>query len=210
MSADPRLARLLEHPAIWRGRSAARVGVVPTGFTTLDASLPGNGWPSSGLVEILLPTLGVGELNLLLPALAELTGRAQGRWCTWIAPPFEPFAPALAAHGLTLSRVLIVRAPSPLWACEQALGSGACEVVLAWVREVKLRAMRRLQLATERGRTLGFLFRTLTARTLHESSAAALRLAVEPAGEGTRVTLLKSRGGWRGSLELSWRDVPSD
>jgi cell division inhibitor SulA/protein ImuA len=210
MSADPRLARLLEHPAIWRGRSAARVGVLPTGFAALDASLPGNGWPSIGLVEILIPTLGVGELNLLLPALTELTRRAQGRWCTWIAPPFEPFAPALAAHGLALSRVLIVRTASPLWACEQALGSGACEAVLAWVREVKLRAMRRLQLATERGRTLGFLFRTLTARTLRESSVAALRLAVEPAAQGTRVRFLKSRGGSRGTVELSWRDTPSD
>jgi len=202
MSADP-LARLLEHPVIWRGRSAARTRVVSTGCAALDAALPGNGWPRVGLVEILSAALGVGELELLLPALALLTRPAEARWCAWVACPLEPFSPALAAHGVTLSRVLIVRTEEPVWACEQSLGSGACEVVLAWMREVQPRALRRLQLATERGRTLAFVLRALTARTLRESAGAALRLAVEPAGAGTRVRLVKSRGGLNGSIELA-------
>jgi len=218
--SDPRLARLLEHPALWRGRSAARSGVVPTGFAALDASLPGNGWPQVGLVEILTPRLGVGELYLLLPALALLTRQPAARWCAWVAPPFEPFAPALAAHGVRLSRVLVVRAARapgsesneraepaarpgrPLWACEQALRSGACEAVLAWLQSVQSRALRRLQLATERGRTLGFLFRTLSSVTLREPTHAVLRIAVEPQAAGVRVRLLKSRGGSREAVDL--------
>ena len=48
MPADSELARLLEHPAIWRGRSAARTEAVPTGFDTLDECLPGRGWPRRG------------------------------------------------------------------------------------------------------------------------------------------------------------------
>jgi len=220
MSADPRLARLLEHPVIWRGRSTARTSVISSGFAALDAALPGNGWPRVGLVEILSASSGCGELNLLLPALACLTQSTVARWCAWISPPaypgkhprsscqLEPFAPALVAHGLALPRMLIVRAAEPLWACEQALGSGACDVVLAWIREVRPRAMRRLQLATERGRTLAFVLRTLTARTARESSGAALRLAVEPHAEGTRVRLVKSRGGLRGSVELTHTGPP--
>jgi cell division inhibitor SulA/protein ImuA len=203
MSADPRLVRLLEHPAIWRGRSAARMDAVPTGFSDLDASLPGNGWPRVGLVEVLIPHLGVGETALLLPALARLSSGPAARWCTWIAPPLEPFAPALSAHGVRLERLLLVRTASPLWACEQALRSGACDVALAWIRRGDPRQFRRLQLATEQGRTLGFVFRTLSARTSGEPSCATLRISVQPLAEGARVTLLKSRGGLRGSIDLA-------
>ena len=197
------LTRLLEHPAIWRGRSAARAEVLPSGLAALDACLPGGGWPRSGLIEILVPRFGVGELYLLLPALAAVTCGPAARWCVWITPPLEPYAPALAAHGMSLERVLVVRAPEPLWAFEQTLGSGASDAALAWaVRGPRPREIRRLQLAAERGRTLGVLFRPL--RAASESSAAILRLAVEPRPAGARVKFLKSRGGARGSLELSW------
>lgn len=212
--ADPRLARLLEHPALWRGRSAARLITVPTGFATLDAALPGGGWPQVGLVEILIPRLGVGELYLILPALASLTRRLEARWCAWIAPrePFaedeahrslEPFAPALAAHGLNLARVLVARTESPLWACEQALGSGACDAAIAWMQRVPVRALRRLQLAAERGRTLAFLFRGLSTRSVREPSAAMLRITVEPLREGARISILKSRGSPRQAICLA-------
>ena len=204
MSASaPELARLLEHPAIWRGRSAAPVESLPTGFGALDPCLPGGGWPRTGLVEILVSRFGVGELYLLFPALAALTRRPLARWCVWITPPLEPYAPALAAHGAALERMLVVRAPEALWAFEQTLGSGASDIALAWaVRNPSSRAVRRLQLAAERGRTLGVLFRPR--RAARESSAAVLRLVVEPKAGGARVTLLKSRGGARGSIDLEW------
>ena len=201
---DPlELARLLEHPAIWRGRSAAPVESLPTGYGALDPCLPGGGWPRTGLVEILVSRFGVGELYLLLPALAALTRRPLARWCVWITPPLEPYAPALAAHGADLERMLVVRAPEALWAFEQTLGSGASDIALAWAaRNPPSRAVRRLQLAAERGRTLGVLFRPR--RAARESSAAVLRMVVEPKAGGARVTLLKSRGGARGSIDLEW------
>ena len=130
---DPRLEQLLAHPALWRAGSAARGAVWPSGFAPLDAGLPGGGWPRSGLIEILPMRFGQGELQLLLPALASITRRSEARWCIWVAPPLQPFAPALVAAGVALSRLLIVRAPmrgrrpTSLWAFEQALGSGACE-----------------------------------------------------------------------------------
>jgi hypothetical protein len=216
-SANLELARLLEHPAIWRGRSAARAEVLPTGCAAFDACLPGGGWPRSGLIEILVSRFGVGELYLLFPALAALTRRPGARWCVWVAPPLEPYAPALSAHGAALDRMLVVRpsgqrgnphrgrpsVPESLWAFEQTLGSGASDIALAWAtRSPRARAIRRLQLAAERGKTLGVLFRPL--RAARESSAAVLRIAVEPKPEGARITLLKSRGGARGSVEVQW------
>jgi hypothetical protein len=221
------LSRLLEHPAIWRGRSAARTRTLPTGFPALDDGLPGGGWPHAGLIEILPSCFGAGELSLLLPALAAVTRRPEARWCAWVAPPLQPFAPALAQGGVALERVLVVSLrlpavghPNPtlrpagfgrqaagrrlaLWAFEETLRSGACDIALAWLRSALPRQIRRLHLAAEKGATLGVLFRPREAA--RDSSPAALRLAVEPAAPGARVTLLKSRGGARGTIELSLR-----
>src|SRR5262249_18713109 len=116
---------------------------------------------------------------------------------------------ALEAHGVVLERVLVVRNTSNqgLWAFEQSLGSGACDSALAWADKPRTKAIRRLQLAAERGRTLGVLFRPQQAA--REPSHAVLRMALEPTAHAmresagaVRVTLLKSRGGVRGSLEL--------
>jgi len=211
---DPKIARLLEHPAIWRGRSAAQRSGLPTGFATLDEYLPDSGWPRTGLIEILVSRFGSGELTLLVPALAALTRAAAARWCVWVAPPLVPFAPALVSCGVVLDRVAVVGGALSdrqdarvgdrgLWALEQALGSGACDAVLGWVRQVKPRDIRRLQLAAERGRSLGVLFRPR--RVSREASAAVLRLSVEPLTAGVRLTILKGRSARRDALNLSWR-----
>ena len=211
---DPKIARLLEHPAIWRGRSAAQRSGLPTGFATLDEYLPDSGWPRTGLIEILVSRFGSGELTLLAPALAALTRAAAARWCVWVAPPLVPFAPALVSCGVVLDRVAVVGGALSdrqdarvgdrgLWALEQALGSGACDAVLGWVRQVKPRDIRRLQLAAERGRSLGVLFRPR--RVSREASAAVLRLSVEPLTAGVRITILKGRSARRDALNLSWR-----
>ena len=104
---DLRIARILEHPAIWRGRSAARLETLPSGFAALDEALPGGGWPRSGLIEILIARFGSGELSLLLPALAALTRSASARWCVWVAPPLMPFAPALIASDRARSAAVV-------------------------------------------------------------------------------------------------------
>jgi len=199
---DSKIARLLEHPAIWRGRSAAQRSGLSTGFAALDEYLPDSGWPRTGLIELLVSRFGSGELTLLVPALATLTHAAAARWCVWVAPPLVPFAPALVSRGVVLDRVAVVGGARSLWAFEQTLGSGACDAVLGWVRQMKPRDIRRLQLAAERGRTLGVLFRPR--RAAREASAAVLRLSVEPLVAGVRLTILKGRSARRNALDLPW------
>ena len=199
---DSKIARLLEHPAIWRGRSAAQRSGLSTGFAALDEYLPDSGWPRTGLIELLVSRFGSGELTLLVPALASLTRAAVARWCVWVTPPLVPFAPALASCGVVLDRLAVVGGARPLWAFEQTLGSGACDAVLGWVRQVKPRDIRRLQLAAERGRTLGVLFRPR--RAAREASGAVLRLSVEPLAFGVRLTILKGRSPRRDALDLRW------
>jgi cell division inhibitor SulA/protein ImuA len=198
--ADTKLARLLEHPAIWRGRSTARLEVLPSGFAALDAQLPGGGWPRTGLIEILIGRFGSGELSLLLPVLALLTRAAAARWCVWVAPPLMPFAPALLARGVVLDRVAVVGGERPLWAFGQVLSSGACDAALAWARQPQPRELRRLQLAAERGRTLGILFRPR--RAAREPSAAVLRLQLEARDECLRIRFLKGRAAAGAVVEL--------
>lgn len=200
----PGLEPLLAHPAIWRGRSVARIATHSTGFTSLDEALPGNGWPLAALTEILTPHPGAGELRLLMPLLRALGSAVPPRWVAWIAPPFEPYAPALAAAEVPPERQLVVRTTQPLWALEQVLDSGACAVALAWVERLHAATheLRRLQLVAQRRGTPAFLFRATQASV--QASPAELRIAFEPRIGGARLQLLKSRGGSRTPFELHW------
>lgn len=224
---DKQLQELLAHPSVWRGRSRAAMPTVSTGYAALDAGLPGGGWPRHGLIEILTPHAGIGELYLLLPALASLSRLSPDRWCAWVSPPHVPFAPALEAHGVVLDRMLVVdvsqqgestRRPMKkrpkeagveyrdIWALEQTLKSGAASLALAWLPRTSARAIRRLQLAAEQGRALGVLYRGQ--QFASEASPAMLRLLLEPrvngGRQGGRVSLLKSRGGSREPIDLEW------
>jgi len=149
------------------------------------------------LTEVLIERQGIGELRLLTPTLARLS-EADG-WLAWVAPPYVPYAAALAAVGIKLERLVVAKPQSEAdawWTAEQALRSGACGAVLAWLRaadERRMRRMRRLQLAAETGHTWGVLFRH--ARAAQDRSPAALRLLLEPAADGLAVTILKRRGG---------------
>lgn len=189
------LAALLARPDIRRGDALAQVASpsVPTGFTALDAELPGGGWPTGCLTECLPAHEGIGELRILGPALAALS--RTGKRLAWIAPPHLPYAPALDAAGIALTQILIVRtaaARDALWAAEQALASAACGAVLVWPGLVKYAALRRLQLAAEKAHALAVLFRPL--RAAGEASPAALRLALHTAAGALAVRILKRRG----------------
>jgi len=203
------LDSLLQHPALWRAReqggAAGRAGL-PTGYAVLDRVLPGGGWPLQGLVEILADRTGIGELSLLLPALARLcSDGGEGGWLACISPPHPPYAPALAARGIDVSRILVVRAPPAEWAMEQALRSGACRAVLGWAACRDRQGLRRLQLAAEQSRCLAVLFRRL--RDAQEPSPAVLRIALEGTALGLTARILKSRGGHPASVQLGWIDA---
>ena len=188
-------AELERHPAIWRGAELARTACpgIASGFAALDAELPGGGWPSGALTEILPQHEGIGELRILGPALARLS--AQGKFIAWIAPPHLPYAPALAAAGIALERILIIKTAKDgdsLWAAEQALVSAACGGVLVWPRGIGYTQLRRLQLAAEDGRCLAVLFRPTQAA--REPSPAVLRIALATSAGGLALSILKRRG----------------
>lgn len=187
------LASLLEGRQVWRGRATpAPASDQPTGWPALDAVLPTGGWPEASLSEILLPADGVGELQLVLPALARHT--QAGRTVVIVQPPYLPYAPGWEARGVVMSRVDIVRADprDALWATEQCLRSGSCAAVLAWPAQADDQALRRLQVAADAGKALAFVFRDRRHAT--HASPAALRLELETQ-PSLQVRVRKCRGG---------------
>lgn len=192
---------IINHPAVWRGNDFAQVATpsVPTGYAELDVHLPGAGWPTGVITEIHVERPGIGELQLVMPAAARLT-QAE-RWLVMIAPPYLPYAPALAASGVKLQHLMLIRPKTvaeQLWACEQALQTESCGSVMLWLDQSRERisenTLRRLQLTAERRDVLMLLFRASRAAPYTQ---AALRLHVsrQPQTSRTAVRILKRRGG---------------
>ena len=201
------MTALLSHPHLWRARhlpnEPGQSGHA-TGFAALDDALHDGGWPVAGLMELLCATHGIGELRLLMPALARLS-QAEARWIVWVTPPCLPYAPALLEAGVMPGKVLLVRPQcqrDALWAAEKALKSGAACAVLAWLAEpsLEVHALRRLQLAAQEGQAWGTLFRPAAAA--NRPSMAELRILVESERSQTcdrlAFSVLKRRGGWAG------------
>lgn len=197
---NPALAQLLERSDIRRGDAFA-VAPAPTfatGFVRLDAELPGGGWPRGALTELLPEQTGIGELGLLLPALAALT--AAGQTVVLIAPPHSAHAPAWAAAGIRLDclRLVFPRQPrDALWAAVEALRCGGVAATLLWLdalfrAQLPANSLRRLQVAAGEGGGAAFFFRP--ARQAAAASPAPLRLQLQAAGRQLRVKLLKRRG----------------
>src|SRR5918999_2865348 len=187
------LDEILERHAVWRGGPLSSGSpALATGFEALDRELPGGGWPVGVLTELLVQRPGIGELELLVPALASLSWA--GKRIVWLAPPHLPYAPALAAAGIDLAQLALVRAPGrrdALWAAEQVLRSG-CQALLAWLPASRYEELRRLAVAAEGGHAFVALF--APAQAFQASSPAALRLALEPAGAALCLHILKRRG----------------
>ena len=75
---------------IWRGDAlgSAADPVVSSGFDELDEALPGRGWPTRNLTELLLPAEGLGEISLLAPSLGQIA--CNERNILLIGPPYIP------------------------------------------------------------------------------------------------------------------------
>lgn len=186
------------NPLLWRGNTVPSAQkVMSTGFAGLDAALPGGGWPTGGVIELITSRIGVGELQLMTPLMAELS--ACGRWIVWVAPPLTPYAPALRQAGVALARVVTLAAEQlgrqSLAAAERLLRSGGCGLVLLWPDRIRGRDIRRLQLAAAATGSIAVVFRVRDGG----GSPAALRLALQPVSGGLQVDVLKARGAYGGA-----------
>ncbi|MDP7401797.1 MAG: translesion DNA synthesis-associated protein ImuA [Gammaproteobacteria bacterium] len=194
---------LHSNPNLWRGCDMAGQGFhgIGTGYHELDDILPGRGWPSSGLVEVIARHSGMGELQLLIPLMQSVI--KQGKWILCVAPPYLLNAPALTQAGIDIGQILIVKQDTPckdaLWSMEKAMQTETCGLVLAWQNWLPGKVLRRLQLAAEVGDTLAVLFKHNDSKY----SPSSLRLQIKGSVTDNRdfsraeVTVIKARGNFR-------------
>lgn len=157
MPSPADLARLRARIATLEGVGAETVpGAVALGLPEVDAALPWGGLARGCLHEVAAVPHGDGVADGAATAFsAMLLGRlaAEGhKQVLWVGHGDMPYAPGLAALGLSPERLVLVRpyrAAQSLWALEEALRCRALAGVLAEVWDVDLTAARRLQLAAK-------------------------------------------------------------
>jgi protein ImuA len=199
------VARLREEIRRLERRPARREGVVPCGIEVIDTLLPGGGFPCGRIAE-LTGGPASGKTSVALALFASL---GADTFVAYVDGRGELYPPAVAARGVALSRLLLVRPPaaSPdgderrgvartgLWAAEALLASGAfAAVAIDLVIGRTLGGMdavgRRLQSAAERGGAVGLW--------LGAGPRLAGALRVELGAEGGRLVARRAvaaRGG---------------
>lgn len=181
---------------MWRGSELARQthNVVQSGWESLDAELPGGGWPCQSLTEVLTPQPSTVEWRLLGPALRRIV--AGGGQVVVVAPPRHPYLPGLAHEGLDERQFVWIQAEAPaerLWVTEQLIKANAAGALVSWLPQARQEQLRRLQVCAQACQGLTFLCRPDAAQ--HEASAAPLRVQVNfELDWELRVHVLKRRG----------------
>jgi protein ImuA len=203
---------------------------LPLGVAAIDAVLPCGGLPRGCLHEIIAADAGGAAAAFAAVLLAGLAGNGDSVvWCRRGTGPHgvNLYGPGLAAFGLDLRRLLVVRArrdTDVLWAMEEGLRSGAISAVLGEVGAAPPIALRRLQLAAETAGTTGLLLRPLGASAAAGSatirwrvaSASSDSLAISlcgsrplPAGEGWGEGARLPAVRWRVELLRCWAATPA-
>lgn len=195
--------------ALWRGdQMGAPVSAVrPSGFATLDAELPGGGWPCHAVTEILMPQSGTLEWRLLAPLLRDVC--AAGRSVVAVGPPKPPHLPGLRWQGLRERQLVWVQADTPaerLWSTEQLVRANSCGVLVAWLPQVRQEQIRRLQVLAAAHEGPVFLCRPSAAA--QESSAAPLRVLARVGPDWTLQLDIVKRKGPPLQASLSLPSVP--
>jgi recombination protein RecA len=107
--AGVRFARPAEGPA-------AATSALSFGIAELDAVLPDGGLVRGGVIELCAKGEGALGTTLGLAACAQAQAEARARgartpWCAFIDPSSTLYSPGVAAAGVELSRLLVVRPP---------------------------------------------------------------------------------------------------
>ena len=212
------MSELVEHLKqkqwLWQGSNTrCEHEVITSGFEHLDAQLNG-GFPRYGAVEIQSAS-GIGELRLLLPHLcASASNKAHtNRLMVFIQPPGILSIQQLTAAGISANNVIVIAPQNEqhaLWAAEQCAKSGACSHVLFWPHDVQTHQARRLQVASETGQCLQFLF--CHTQTHRSSLPVSLSLTLHSSEQGLAFEINKRKGGWQHGrftidMQKEWPDL---
>lgn len=109
---------------------SSRSRALALSWPDLEAILPDGGLPR-GVVELAAPRALGGSTSVALAAICAGQTRGTSTWCAWLDPEGTLYAPGVAAAGVELSRMLVVRPPRAQLGrvAVKVVASGAFEVV---------------------------------------------------------------------------------
>ena len=166
----------------------------PTGWDALNAELPGKGWPSQSLTEVLQAQPGQLEWRLTAAAVQQHSQKRKA--IIAVSPPLPPHASGLAQQGLPPQQLVWIQCNTPqdqLWTLEQLIRANDAGVVLAWLPQAHPEQIRRLQISAQQFEGLVFLFRPESCQ--HQASAAPLRLLARTSTPWSlQLHIIKRRG----------------
>jgi protein ImuA len=159
--------------------------VFHTRFVPLDSVAPGGAFQCGAVHELLATSADPlpASFALLLAGAAQRAGSEDSPAVViWSDPHRELYAPALAATGLALAQLVLIRPSKPvdeLRMLAECLQCPGVAVTVAAVGRLTRVEARRLQLAAERGGGVGLFLRRFDVRS-NTSYAAATRWLVTP------------------------------
>lgn len=188
----------------------------PCGFATLEELLPDRGYPN-GVVELCAPGRLGGASALALGAIAALHAADPEAHAAWIDPEGTLYAPGVAAAGVDLARLLVVR---PSWdrmteTAVKVASSSAFPLVVVDVDPLVVQGahvgrrplgsrgelfVRKMQLAAESAQ--GTILLLTDAHAGRSSLPVSLRLRLERRKNAVSVRVDKDRHGRVGNHAL--------
>jgi protein ImuA len=194
--------------------AATRNGFV-TGLPAIDDLMPG-GALARGAVHELLTEPGHGlplTFAVILARAASVTtqespaapprdnSRAQNGAVVWCDPDSTLYPPAVAARGIPLHRLYILRPRSAkdlVWSTAECLACRGVSATVAPLGRLSRVEARRLQLAVERGGGVGLLLRPFGKASAEYAAATRWLVAPYPGGRTTqcwKIQLIHGHGG---------------
>lgn len=191
--------------------------VVPTGLEALDQIAPEGGLARGAVHELLWrPEHAAPRFAALTFAThpntsADATGSQNTKVMIWCDPTGDVYPPAIAAAGVPLNRLYLLRPKKRedlIWSIAECLRCKGVGVTIAPIDRLSRIEARRLQLAAEQGGGMGLLMRPMIATRaglqVPAVYAAATRWLVSPIPglrsiQRWRVELLHGHGGRVGS-----------
>ena len=133
---------------LWTGKSLGEAHTLhlSSGHPALDAQLPGKGWPTQTLIEVLPHHSHLGDVQIFLPAAKKLI--RQGGSVILISPRQVPYLPSWMRDGIPPDRLIWIQAQTQadrLWATQKALQAHALTLIACWLPQARPDHMRRLQ-----------------------------------------------------------------
>lgn len=135
---------------------------VNLGFPSIEAAFPNGIFPVGCMHELVTDTVedggsGYGFLTFLLAKFMK-----QGSPALWVSRGQTVFPGALKAMGIDPQNIVFINLQKEkdiLFCVQEALKCDQFTAVIAELRDIDFKQSRRLQLATEKSRVTGFIFR---------------------------------------------------